>query len=204
MKKVLFYSLGLAVLSFLYAARPFATDDTKTVAPVGYELELGYDFSEDEGVFGLGFKHGLTEKMDIGIGFGYCLVPEEIRNFSNADFCLKYALIPNMFSASFTTSLGDYPFCLNGILTRFFGQTEIDANLGYSVGDSTITYALATIYNTERFDVGMEAFGDKDGLQNWLIGGRYRIFKGLAFDLGFSSNFKLEAKTATLGLHYEF
>lgn len=202
MKNLIACTMGF--IAVLYAARPFATDDAGTVAPSGYELEIGYDFWEDEGAFGLGFKHGLTEKMDIGVGFGYYLVPEEIRDFSNADFCLKYALIPDVFSASFTTSFGDYPFCLNGILTRFFGQTEINANLGYSIGDSTITYALATIYDTDRFDVGMEASGDKNGLQNWLIGGRYRIFKGFAFDLGFSSDYKMELKTATLGIHYEF
>jgi len=200
-------TISIAIIGFmamLYAARPFTTDDAGTVEAAGYELEIGYDFWEDEGTFGLGFKHGLTEKMDIGVGFGYCLVPEETRDFSNADFCLKYALIPDMFSASFTTSFGDFPFCLNGILTRFFGQTEIDANLGYSVGDSTITYALALIYNMMKFGAGVEALGDKEGLQEWQLGGRYRILNNLAVDGGLASDFKLEAKTATLGLHYEF
>lgn len=93
------------------AARPFATDDAGTVAPVGYELEPGYDFWEDEGAFGLGFKHGLTEKMDIGIGFGYCLIPESNRDFSTAEICLKYGLISELFAVSFVTSLGDYSFC---------------------------------------------------------------------------------------------
>lgn len=193
-------------LTGLYAARPFTIDDAGIVEVAGYELELGYDFWDEEGGLGLGFKHGLTEKMDIGVGFGYCLIPQENRDFNSAEPCLKYAIIPELFATSFATSLGDYPFCLNGILTRTIGPIEVDANFGYATGDSTITYATALIYGLGKIDFGIEALGDKEGLQNlqWQLGGRYRILDGFAVDAGFSSDFRLEAKTATFGLHYEF
>jgi hypothetical protein len=57
--------IGLPAIS-LYGARPFATDDAGTVSVAGYELEIGYDFGQDEGILGLSFKHGLTPKMDVG------------------------------------------------------------------------------------------------------------------------------------------
>ncbi|MEO0138043.1 MAG: hypothetical protein ABIL40_06840 [candidate division WOR-3 bacterium] len=191
------------LIASLYGARPFGTDDAGTVPSGSYELEIGYDIWEETGMFGLGFKHGLTEKMDIGIGFGFNIVSEPKNSFVPAELAFKYSLVPDLFAASFVAEIGGSAYALNGILTRGFGPIELDANLGYTTGDSSITYAGAFIYSIEKFAFGGEVLGDKKA-QNWLLGGRYTIKDGLMVDAGFASDFKFEAKTATFGVHYEF
>jgi hypothetical protein len=189
----------------MYGARPFATDDAGTVPAAGYELEVGYDFWEDEGTFGIGFKHGLTEKMDIGIGFGYNVITEPKRYFSGAELCLKYSFVPDMIAASFTTEFNASEYALNGIFTRGLGGLEIDANFGYSTADSSITFGLACIYVRERLGFGVECSGDDDGLERWLGGVRYDIVEGFAVDLGISGGFEENnGNVAMIGLHYEF
>jgi len=54
--------MGLSTIS-LQGARPFVTDDAGTVFPGKYELELGYNFGENEGILILNFTHGLTSKV---------------------------------------------------------------------------------------------------------------------------------------------
>ncbi len=191
------------IIANLYGARPFGTDDAGTVAQNSYELEVGYDIWKEIGTFDLGFKHGLTEKMDIGIGFGFNIVSEPKNSFVPAELAFKYSLVPDFLAASFVAEIGGSAYALNGILTRGFGPIELDANLGYTTGDSSITYAGAFIYSIEKFAFGGEVLGDKKA-QNWLLGGRYTIKDGLMVDAGFASDFKFEAKTATFGVHYEF
>lgn len=189
----------------LYGARPFVTDDAGTVPSAGYELEVGYDFWEDEGTFGIGFKHGLTEKMDIGIGFGYNVITEPQRDFGGAELCLKYSFVPDMIAASFTTEFNASEYALNGIFTRGLGGLEFDVNFGYSTADSSITFGLACIYVIEKFGFGVESSGNKDGLENWLGGMRYDIMEGFAVDLGISGGFEENnGNVITIGLHYEF
>lgn len=190
-------------------ARPLSTDDAGTVSAGDYELELGYDFGQDEGAFGLGFKHGLTQKMDIGVGFGYTVASEPKNRLTATELCLKYALIPDLLSASITNELGTSGYDINTILTKVFESIEVDANFGYSAtGDTTagaMFYALAMIAGFEKFDIGTETSGDKDGLQNWLVGGRYKLREGLNLDVGVSGGFKTDgAIIGTAGLHYEF
>jgi len=190
-------------------ARPLSTDDAGTVSAGDYELELGYDFGQDEGAFGLGFKHGLTQKMDIGVGFGYTVASEPKNRLTATELCLKYALIPDLLSASITNELGTSGYDINTILTKVFESIEVDANFGYSAtGDTTagaMFYALAMIAGFEKFDIGAETSGDKDGLQNWLVGGRYKLRKGLNLDIGIFGGFKADnAIITTAGLHYEF
>ncbi|MEO0122729.1 MAG: hypothetical protein ABIL69_01830 [candidate division WOR-3 bacterium] len=193
----------IGIIANLYGARPFGTDDAGTVAQNSYELEVGYDIWKEIGMFDLGFKHGLTEKMDIGIGFGFNIVSEPKNSFVPAELAFKYSLVPDFLAASFVAEIGGSAYALNGILTRGFGPIELDANLGYTTGDSSITYAGAFIYSIEKFAFGGEVLGDKKA-QNWLLGGRYTIKDGLMVDAGFASDFKFEAKTATFGVHYEF
>ncbi len=195
--------IGMLTISITFGARPFGTDDAGTVSGGSYELELGYDVWKETGSIGLGFKHGLTEKMDIGIGFGFNLVSEPKNSFTLAELVLKYALLPDLFATSFTAEVGYSNYTLNGILTRGFGPIEFDANLGYTTGDSSITYAGALLYSAGNFVFGVEILGDKE-TQNWLVGGRYGIRDGLMVDAGFSSDFEIAEKIATIGLHYEF
>ena len=174
-----------------------------------YELEMGYDFGEDEGMLGLGFKHGLTQKMDIGVGFGYTVVSVSENRLTPAELCLKCALIPDLLAISVTNELGSSGYDINGILTKVFEPIELDANLGYSAtGDTTagaMFYALAVIAGFGNIDFGAETSGDKDGLRNWLVGGRYKLRKGLNLDIGIFGGFKADnAIITTAGLHYEF
>jgi len=192
------------------AARPFATDDAGTVLAGGYELEAGYDWGEKEGVFGVGFKHGLTEKMDIGVGFGYTIETEPENCITPAELFLKFALIPDLLAVSFAHEFGDSAYILNGIITKAFGPLEVSANVGYEATggeeDGLATYALSLIFAAgERFDIGTEILGDEDDLQVLSFGMKYRLCEGFYVDTGYSRGLgeNLEDIT-TIGLHWEF
>ncbi len=197
-------------ISVLEGARPFATDDAGIVERAGYELELGGDFWENEAMLALGFKHGLTDRMDIGVGFGYTISPEDAEGIDEAELGLKFALIPDMIAASFAGGLGSTAYSLNGIITYTFNFIEIDGNLGYEADpiqgqENTVVYCLAVILGLDKFVVGAEASGNKDGLDTWLAGGKYQIVDGFAVDLGISGGFEEgTGNIATVGLHYEF
>jgi hypothetical protein len=193
------------------AARPFATDDAGTVPAGGYELEAGYDWGEEEGVFGVGFKHGLTEKMDIGVGFGYRIETEPENSFTPAELSLKFALIPDLLAVSFAHEFGDdSAYTLNSSMTKIFGPVEVSANLGYEATgdeeDGLTIYALSLILASgENFDIGAELLGDEDDLQNLLIGARYHIKEGFSIDAGFSKGIGDDIDDmVTAGFHYEF
>lgn len=191
------------MICFVFGARPFGTDDAGTVASGAYELETEFDFWEEQGVLGLGFKHGITEKMDIGIGFGFNVFSEPKNQFAPSEFGLKWAIVPELFATSFTAEIGGSSYHLNTIFTRCFGPLEIDANLGFVTGDTSVTYAGAIIYNANNLAIGGEVCGDKES-QSWLFGGRYGIAEGFAIDAGFNSDFKFEERIVTAGIHYEF
>jgi hypothetical protein len=193
----------LLLVSFGFAARPFGTDDAGTVAAGAFEIESGYDLWDETGTAGVGFKHGVTEKMDIGIGFGFNVVSEPKNSFLPSELCLKYAIVPDMIAASFAAEIGSSSYVLNGILTRCIGNLELDANLGYATGDSSVTYAGALIYSIDKLSFGAEVLGNKE-TQTWLAGARYMLSEGLTIDAGFTSDFDFEGKTATIGIHYEF
>jgi hypothetical protein len=123
---------------------------------------------------------------------------------------VKFALIPDFFSASLTGTFGEAAYTLNGIVTRTLGPLEIDGNFGYeatgiSGEEGTVIYALAVIFNAAQFAFGVEGVGDQDGLQSWLMGGRYAILKGFALDAGISGGFEDDVvNTIVTGIHYEF
>jgi len=193
-----------------YGARPVATDDAGTVAAGGYELETGCDFWSDWAEADIGFKHGLSQRMDIGIGFGIIITPEEPERFGLLEIGLKFALIPDLFAISVASEFGTSSYSLNGVITRTFGPLELDLNLGYAATgmsneEGTITYAGALILGLDRIDIGAESSGDKDGFQTWLSGFRYHLVAGFALDCGISGGFEEDSEfTATGGIHYEF
>lgn len=200
------------ILSFLFmfiftlnltAARPFITDDAGTVSAGGYEFETGYEFWKNFGIINFGLKHGLTEKMDIGIGFGYNIFTETERGFQPSEFCLKFNFLQDILSASFSTEFNSLDYNLNVIFTKSLRPVEMNANVGWATSSSSVTFAVSTIYNLSSINFGSEVFGDKEST-NWLFGLRYKIKDGLIFDIGFMSDFKLEEKISTIGLHYEF
>ena len=199
--------VGAAVL---FAARPFNTDDAGTVAASGFELELGTDVWQDDAVLGLSFKHGLTDRMDVGVNLGYTMLPDSEDGFENAELALKFAILPDLFSTSFTTILGDLDYVVNGILTHAFGPVEFDINLGFATTglggiDGDLIYGLAAIYVIDRFGIGAEVSGNQDDVQSWLAGVRYTVFSSFALDGGIAGGFQEGAgQTITAGVHYEF
>jgi hypothetical protein len=189
--------------SNLYGALLFSTDDAPTVETGNHELEIEYGFEKiDEGIISVCFAHGLTKKMDFGIGLGYLMGSDSV--FLTPEFSVKYNLFPEFISASLSSSFRESSYSVNGIITRNFGDFELDGNFGYSVGDSTITYGIASIYDIEKFHVGVEILGNKDGFENWLLGVRYWFLEGLALSLGASKEFNSEAVEGKFGAHYEF
>jgi hypothetical protein len=204
------FSGMLLCSGWLHGARPFATDDVGTVEPGLHELEFGVDFWSEEATLGMGFKHGLTDRMDLGVGIGHTLFPEEDAGFGNLELGMKFAVIPAFVAFSVAGSFGHEAYVLNGIITRNIGPVEINANFGYetaftSDGDGTVTYALAAILAAGSYAFGVEGLGDKDGLQYWLVGGRYSLYDGLALDAGLAGGFEDDAAMIlTVGVHYEF
>lgn len=63
-----------------FAAYPLATDDAGTVQPNAFELEASYDTLKDETNsrsqnLGVSFKHGITDRFEIGFSFPCRLHP---------------------------------------------------------------------------------------------------------------------------------
>lgn len=198
-----YINIFMVMICFVFGARPFGTDDAGTVASGAYELETGFDFWKEQGVLGIGFKHGITERMDIGIGFGFNVVSEPKNSFTISEFSFKWAIVPELFSTSFCAEIGGSSYNINSIFTRCLGPIEIDANFGFVTGDTSITYAGAVIYNLTNLTIGGEVCGDKES-QFWLFGGRYTVTEAFAIDAGFQSDFEFEGKMVTAGIHYEF
>ena len=202
--------LVVCCVSALYGARPFATDDAGTVQSGMHELESGIAFLSENAAFELGFKHGLTERMDIGLALGYVIKPEDSNGFQTAELGVKFALVPDVLAASLAGSFGDASYLLNGIVTKHFGVLEIDGNLGYEATgvpgeEGSVVYGLSLIMTIDRFAFGAEGQGDEDGVQSWLAGGRYAILEGFFADGGITGGFDEDSDiTATVGLHYEF
>jgi hypothetical protein len=76
------------------------TDDAGTVAPETFELETGVDFWKDAATGCIGLKHGVTNRMDLGFGFGYSPQPEDERGFSGAELGLKFAIVPELLAVT--------------------------------------------------------------------------------------------------------
>lgn len=171
-----------------WAARPFATDDAGTVAPGTFETELGSESWSDKGTFSLGLKHGLTERMDLGISAGWAAWPEAERRFENAELSAKYALVPELLSMSFATALGTSEYSLNGILSKGFGDLGVNPNC-----------ALGSL------SLGAEVRGDQRAAQDWKVGGQLRPVESFAIDLGIGSTIASDPDwNVTAGLWFAF
>ncbi|OGC41905.1 hypothetical protein A2Y85_01055 [candidate division WOR-3 bacterium RBG_13_43_14] len=209
--KIITSLLIILVTGLAYAARPFFTDDAGTVEAGIHELEFGLDYWPDNSAVSVSFKHGLTNRMDIGIGFGHIFEPDEINGFTSLEIGLKYVLLTDLLAASVVVNPGDPSYVFNGILSHGFGPFCINLNTGYTVttmpdDNSSIIYALGILYDFPRFTVGLEASGNDDNLDTWQIGGNICLIPALRFDLGLSGGFEDigDSMLMTGGLHYEF
>lgn len=205
--------LGVALMSLWIlpgqagAARPLTTDDAGTVEAGKFEMEAGYGHEDFGGTcqgLTLGLKHGITEKMDLGVGTGWQFDPDE--GAEEVSLSLKWSLIPAKdkfpgfsFSAGFAPSESEY--FLNGILTQPLGEKLfVHVNLGYTVPeaykDGVIFWGGAAEYAIhEKINLVGEVIGEEDISENnedgrsWLLGGNAAVTDFLILDLGGGTRF---------------
>jgi hypothetical protein len=129
------------VFSPVWAARPYMTDDAGTVEVGKFELETGANFWKDMLNAGIGLKHGVTDRMDIGFSLGYNGMPEDERGVAPAQLVLKFALIPDLLAATAMGDFGDNGYGINLIASKSFGPIAVDLTMGMAV-DAAINGAF--------------------------------------------------------------
>ena len=170
--------------AILFAAHPLATDDIGVVDICKYELELGYDNCGGEDTLknhscGVSLKHGLTEKMDIGVSFPYQVKPKLAEPLGTTTLGFKFALIKDIFSFTINNELGLREYSINCIVTREINPITVHLNVGYvASGDENVSgeigYSSAVEYSLAKIDLVGEVIAEKIGLQNYLLGARYK------------------------------
>jgi hypothetical protein len=200
--------------SFLFASLPLTTDDAGTVEHSKYELEVCYDRCKiqsdiSEHSFGLSFKHGLTEKMDLGICFPFLIEPKPKESFGPMSIGLKFSLIEELLAFSLSNQLGSSEYFLNGIFSYQVSPVMLHLNLGYRATgiedvEGSISYGFALEYPVKKFDIVCESLGDKDDFQDYSIGLRYNLKDGVAISTAYSNGFNESRERIIAGFHYEF
>ena len=192
-----------------FAFRPFITDDAGTVVPSTFELETSADYWHDKAAFGLCLKHGVTQRMDIGVSFGKCMLPEDASGYDPAELSIKFNFIPDRLSASFGGSFGDPCYSALLIYSQPIALFSLHANLGYSaIGadkEGFLTYALAWIAEIGRCAFGPEFGGTHESVDWWQAGCQVGITDWCAVDVALGGNFKRDIDwNAATGLFFAF
>lgn len=206
--------LVCACFGRVFAAYPLATDDAGTVSHNSFELEAGYDNSMDHDnltsqASAFSFKHGVTERLDVGIAVPYQIKPSRDERMGAASMVFKFSLVKDAVAMTFSNELGEKAYFLNAIYTKEFPGIKLNFNAGYlSTGDEskkgTGSYGLALAYPMGKYEAVGEVQGQDGGEGNALLGLRYHIRKplfiatGVGRDLG-SGNYCFNA-----GFHFEF
>jgi hypothetical protein len=196
-------------ISDIQSARPFFTDDAGTVEKVTFEVETGADVWKDATGAGIVVKHGITERMDMGIGFGHTFLPENERGSSGAELALKFGLIPDLLSLSACGCFGGRHYQAALIFSREFGPVAIDANAGMEAmmdeDDAGLIYAVCCHGNIGRVTLGAEAAGTHRGMDLWQAGGSVEIVDWLAIDAALNGDFDADITlSVTAGLTFLF
>jgi hypothetical protein len=194
----------------LWATRPLDTDDAGTVAKGRTETELSFDHCQyrQDGTCqaqGLAVKHGLTDLLDLGLGFSHGTDKDADGNtvgwgMSPLEVGFKLTLLKEQpklpdisVSAGFETGSAGYG--VNLIFSRCYGHLGLHYNLGYnSPGEALVKGSIATSLaveytfgekyracgelNSELLDDGSEVLGNSG-----LIGGSVAIGP-MNWDLG--------------------
>jgi hypothetical protein len=199
----------IIIASSAIAARPFVTDDVGTVTQSTFELETGCDFWKNAATLGPSLKHGITNRMDIGIRFGYMPLPQAERGFDNVELALKFGLIPELLTLSSSGSFGNNTYGLNAIVSKAFGPLAIDANCGIeataATDDCDLTYGLCCHCGFHRWLIGVEMCGTHEQLSLWQCGCSFGLFDWVTLDSGINGDFKKDMTlSATAGLTFAF
>ncbi|MFH1824388.1 MAG: hypothetical protein ABH873_04085 [Candidatus Firestonebacteria bacterium] len=206
------YMIFISPVSF--AAHPLTTDDIGTVEIGKYELEIGYDNCKSEDTdrnhsCGLSLKHGLTEKMDIGISFPIQVEPKYAEQLGKASLGLKFLLIKDILAFSISNELGSKEYFINSIVSTEISPVTLHFNFGYkATGDESvrgeIIYSSAFECPIEKIDLVGEIIGEQIGVQNWLLGIRYKIVETIFVDCAYGNGFRKADEKISFGFHTEF
>lgn len=106
-----------------FAAYPLATDDAGTVKQNSFELESGYDNSKDHEnltsqASAFSFKHGVTERLDVGIAVPYQIKPSRDERMGAASMAFKFSLVKDVVAMTFSNELGEKPTSLMPYIQR--------------------------------------------------------------------------------------
>lgn len=177
----------------IFSGRPFVTDDAGAVEKGLFELETGSDFGKDALSFGICLTHGITNHMDIGLGFGYNSLPDNSRSFQSAELVMKFCMIPEFLSLTASGTFGEQTYSVNSILSKNIGPAAFDINLGMSTttgsSKADLTYGLCCHYSNNRFCTGVELGGSDSRLEIWQVGCNCSLCKWLSIDAGLAGDF---------------
>jgi len=222
-KKSIFMISGIFILimvlnGLVFAAHPLTTDDAGLVAKEKFEIEVGYDFGkiEDEEFkkitqknLGMSFKHGLTDKMDMGISLPYEITPSTSNKAGNAEVSFKFALLQDILAVSLTNELGGSDYFLNLILSQKIANFGLHFNVGYlksselySGGNGIYNFALEHPVS-EQLNAVMEINSDDYGFEAWLVGLQYEIPNYFRLSAGFGRT-ENGCENYSFGFHKEF
>jgi hypothetical protein len=204
-KYIIMLLLFYATISF--AARPYHTDDPGTTEVGKFEIEAAADYWHNSTAPGIVFKHGITERMELDIPIGYIAQPEEERSIELLQLYAKFAIIPDLFAATFTSAMGDRVYTINGIIGRAIGDFNLILNLGGvmvgNTNDADLTYGVSGTYTIGTIETGIELGGTQESINWWQIGIKYFFKKWCSLDAGFGGDFKKKINV-TSGMVFSF
>ena len=193
----------------LFAARPYHTDDPGTTEQGKFELETAVDYWNNSASPAIVFKHGLTDRMELDLPIVYVVSPEDERGITPPEFYAKFAIIPDMFAVTFTGTLGEKSYAINGIVSKAFGIFRITGNLGGTMvgisNNADPIYGASGIFTFNKFETGAELCGTQEGFNWWQIGAKYFFTDWFSLDAGVGGDFekKINMNAAT-GLWFAF
>lgn len=197
--------------TLLYAGRPLTTDDAETVEKGKLELEIGYDFIQNNDdtknqEIGISLKIGLTNWMDLGISVPFIIEESDTKmnKWGKIEIGAKFSVLKESekrpgisltISGTPNSKEGDTRYTINSILSKNFGKPTFHLNLGtYSLktpgeNEYLFTYSTALEYAfSERLNLCGEIVGEhnsEDPLE-LLIGLNYSFSENLKFGFGFA------------------
>jgi len=200
------------VPSLVYSARPLSVDDAGTVDLGIYETEVGIGYEQDkeengEFEFSLTIKHGLTERMDLGVSLPHVMTSPKDGNdekgMGDAELVAKFNLVKERdrtpgFSATFGIIMdtgeenkgigsGEIDYNFNSILSKELQFITLHGNLGYTARAKTASFGIALEYPVdERLNLVTELIGENKSYSpmEGLIGANFSARENLTLDFG--------------------
>lgn len=157
---------------------------------------------------GVSLKHGITEKLDVGISLPYQVKPKVDEKFGPATLGLKFLLVKDFFAFSINNKLGSSEYFLNGIFSKEIQPVTVHINFGYeATGDENvegeIIYSSAVEYQLKKIDLVGEIIGEQIGFLRWVQGLRYKLSDVTAVNCGYGNGFRNSDEKIALGFHTE-